>query len=197
MNLGGPAHQASLLSGRRFDPERYQTLLVHGRTAPGEESMADLAQAEGAETVYLPSLRQPVNPIHDTRALRELGSFARRFRPHLVHTHTAKAGFLGRQAALLGVRPRPVLVHTFHGHVLEGYFGPAKTRLYRGLERTLARHTDRLLGVSRRTVDDLVRLGVAPPEKFRVIPLGLELEPFASLELAPCCLQDSRTSACA
>ena len=99
-----------------------------------------------------------------------------------MHTHTAKAGFLGRQAALLAVRPRPVLVHTFHGHVLEGYFGPAKTGLYRSLERTLARRTDRLIGVSRQTVEDLVRLGVAPREKFSVIPVGLELEPFASLE---------------
>jgi glycosyltransferase involved in cell wall biosynthesis len=182
MNLGGPAHQASLLSGRRLDPQRYQTLLVHGRTAPGEESMADMAQTEGAEMIYLPSLRQPVSPQHDARALAQIRSIARRFRPHLVHTHTAKAGFLGRSGALLAVHPRPVLVHTFHGHVLEGYFGPAKTRLYLGLERTLARRTDRLLGVSRQTVEDLVRLGVAPPEKFRVIPLGLELEPFASLE---------------
>jgi glycosyltransferase involved in cell wall biosynthesis len=184
MNLGGPAHQASLLSGRRFDPERYQTLLVHGQPAPGEESMADLAEAEGAETLYLPSLRQPVSPLHDTLALKELGAIARRFRPHLVHTHTAKAGFLGRSAALLALHPRPMLVHTFHGHVLEGYFGQTKTRLYRGLERTLARRTDRLIGVSEMTVEDLVRLGVAPREKFSVVRLGLDLEPFASADSA-------------
>jgi glycosyltransferase involved in cell wall biosynthesis len=182
MNLGGPAHQASLLSGRRFYPERYETLLVHGEPAPGEESMADLAEAEGAETLYVPSLRQPVSPLHDTLALRELAGIARRFRPDLVHTHTAKAGFLGRSAALLALRPRPVLVHTFHGHVLEGYFGAAKTRLYRDLERTLARRTDRLIGVSRQTVEDLVRLGVAPREKFSVIPLGLDLDSFARIE---------------
>jgi glycosyltransferase involved in cell wall biosynthesis len=181
MNLGGPAHQASLLSGRRFDPERYETLLVHGQPAPGEESMADLAASEGARTLYLPSLRQPVNPLHDSRALKDLASIARRFRPDLVHTHTAKAGFLGRSAALMAVRPRPALVHTFHGHVLEGYFGPAKTRLYQQLERTLGSRTDRLIGVSKATVDDLVRLGVAPREKLTVIPLGLDLEPFSHL----------------
>lgn len=182
MNLGGPAHQASYLSGRRFHPDRYETLLVHGQTAPGEESMADLAAQEGAETLYLPSLRQPVNPLNDTRALVELGRIARRFRPHLIHTHTAKAGFLGRTAGILALRPRPVLVHTFHGHVLEGYFGPAKTRVYRDLERTLGRRSDRLIGVSSQTVDDLVRLGVAPREKFSVIPLGLDLGSFAGLE---------------
>ena len=184
MNLGGPAHQASLLSGRRFDPERYETLLVHGRTAAGEGSMADMAAEEGARTIYLPSLRQPVSPFHDSRTLAQLGSIARRFSPHLVHTHTAKAGFLGRTAALLAVRPRPVLVHTFHGHVLEGYFGPAKTRVYRDLERILGRRTDRLVGVSERTVDDLVRLGVAPREKFEVVRLGLDLEPFARVDEA-------------
>ena len=180
--MGGPAHVVSLLSGRRLDPERYETLLVHGQTAPGEESMADIAASEGAEMVYVSSLGQPVNPFHDARALQQIGSIARRFRPDLVHTHTAKAGFLGRSAARLAVRPRPALVHTFHGHVLEGYFGPGKTALYRGLERTLARWTDRLIGVSRQTVDDLVRLGVAPREKFSVIPLGLDLEPFARLK---------------
>jgi glycosyltransferase involved in cell wall biosynthesis len=182
MNLGGPAHQASFLSGHRFYPDRYETLLVHGQLAPGEASMADLAEREGAETVYLPSLRQPVDPLHDARALAQLRSIVRRVRPDLVHTHTAKAGFVGRSAAILAVRPRPALVHTFHGHVLEGYFGPAKARLYRDIERALARRTDRLIGVSRRTVDDLVRLGVGPREKFSVIPLGLDLRPFAELD---------------
>ena len=180
--MGGPAHQASYLSGRRFHPDRYETLLVHGRLAPGEESMADLAAAEGAETLHLPCLQQPVNPIRDTRALTELRSIVRRFRPDIVHTHTAKAGFLGRSAALLGGDPRPVLVHTFHGHVLEGYFGAAKTRLYRDLERTLALRTDRLIGVSRQTVEDLVRIGVAPAEKFSVIPLGLDLDAFVEID---------------
>jgi glycosyltransferase involved in cell wall biosynthesis len=182
MNLGGPAHQASYLSGRRFHPDRYETLLVHGRLAPGEESMADLAEREGAEAVYLPSLRQPVDPLHDSRALAQIARIARRFRPDVVHTHTAKAGFLGRQAAILALRDRPVLVHTYHGHVLEGYFGRAKTRLYLGLERSLAKRTDRLIGVSRQTVEDLVRLGVAARDRFSVIPLGLDLGPFAELK---------------
>jgi glycosyltransferase involved in cell wall biosynthesis len=182
MNLGGPAHQASYLSGRRFHPDRYETLLVHGQLAAGEESMADLATREGAETLYLPSLRQPVSPLHDARALAQLARIVRSFRPDLVHTHTAKAGFLGRSAAILSRRQSPVLVHTFHGHVLEGYFGPAKTRIYRGLERQLGKRTDRLIGVSPQTVDELVRLGVASREKFSVIPLGLDLGAFANLK---------------
>jgi glycosyltransferase involved in cell wall biosynthesis len=176
LNMGGPAHQAALLSGRRFHPDRYETLLVHGTLAPGEASLADLAEAEGATMRFVSELRQPVQPLRDSQALLKLIRLARDFKPDIVHTHTAKAGFLGRQAAL-AVRPRPVIVHTYHGHVLEGYFGPAKARLYLELERALARVSDRLLGVSQATVDDLVRLGVAPPEKFRVLPLGLDLDP--------------------
>jgi glycosyltransferase involved in cell wall biosynthesis len=178
LNMGGPAHQAALLSGRRFHPDRYETLLVHGTLAPGEASLADLAEAEGATMRFVSELRQPVRPLRDSQALLKLIRLARDFKPDVVHTHTAKAGFLGRQAAL-AVRPRPVIVHTYHGHVLEGYFGPAKARLYLELERALARVSDRLLGVSQATVDDLVRLGVAPPEKFRVLPLGLDLDPLA------------------
>ena len=180
LNMGGPAHIAALLSGKRFDPDRYETLLVHGTLAPGEASLADLAAEEGATMRFVPELRQPVQPLQDSRALLKLIRLAREFKPHVVHTHTAKAGFLGRQAAL-AVRPRPAIVHTYHGHVLEGYFGAAKARLYLELERGLARVSDCLIGVSQATVDDLVRLGVAPRERFRVLPLGLDLDRFAEL----------------
>jgi glycosyltransferase involved in cell wall biosynthesis len=178
LNMGGPAHQAALLSGSRFFPDRYETLLVHGTLAPGEASLADLAEGEGATMSFISELRQPVHPLRDSQALLKLVRVVRDFKPDIVHTHTAKAGFLGRQAAL-AVRPRPAIVHTYHGHVLEGYFGPAKAKLYLELERALARVSDLLLGVSQATVDDLVRLGVAPAERFRVLPLGLDLDPLA------------------
>jgi glycosyltransferase involved in cell wall biosynthesis len=181
LNMGGPAQQAALLSGQRFDPERYETLLVHGSLAPGEDSMSYLAEAEGAKTLFVPELAQPVNPIRDARALIRLIRLVRRYRPHIVHTHTAKAGFVGRLAALLAVRPKPVIVHTYHGHVLENYFGPRKTALYRRLESLMGRVSDLLVGVSQATVDDLVRLRIAPRERFRVIPLGLDLSPFAAI----------------
>jgi glycosyltransferase involved in cell wall biosynthesis len=181
LNMGGPAHVAALLSGRRFFPDRYETLLVHGTLAPGEESLADLAREEGARMRFLGDLQQPVNPLRDARALARLIRLARRFRPDVVHTHTAKAGFLGRQAAL-AVSPRPAIVHTYHGHVLEGYFGPAKAKLYLELERALGRVSDCLIGVSQATVDDLVRLGVAPRAKFRALPLGLDLDPLTRID---------------
>jgi glycosyltransferase involved in cell wall biosynthesis len=145
--------------------------------------MADLAEQEGAETRFLSQLRQPVSPVRDPLALGQLVRIVRQFKPHIVHTHTAKAGFVGRAAALAR-RPRPAIVHTYHGHVLEGYFGPRQAALFRGLERGMARVSDCLIGVSDRTVDDLVRLGVAPRDRFRVISLGIDLDPFASADVA-------------
>lgn len=177
--MGGPAHQVALLSGRRFFPGRYETLLAHGSLAAGEESLAGESVREGARTVVLPTMAPAIDPLADSRALLALARIIRRFRPHIVHTHTAKAGFLGRTAALITPGPRPLIVHTFHGHVLEGYFGAAKADLYRRLERTLGKRSDVLIGVSQATVDDLVRLGVAPASRFRVVPLGLDLERIA------------------
>jgi glycosyltransferase involved in cell wall biosynthesis len=173
-----------LLSGRRLDPARFETILVHGSLAAGERSMADLAEREGARMMTVPKLVQPPRPHLDAVAFARVASIARRFRPDIVHTHTAKAGFVGRLAALAAVRPRPAIVHTYHGHVLEGYFGPTTERAYRSIEALLARRSDCLIGVSQATVDDLVRLGVAPSTKFRVVPLGLDLEPFARVEVA-------------
>ena len=182
MNVGGPAYHVSLLSGR-MDQRRFPTLLVSGRVASGEASSDDLAERYGARRVHVEHLTPELEPADDLRALREVGRIARAFRPHLVHTHTAKAGFIGRLAAEVCGPPRPIVVHTYHGHVLEGYFSRPVTGFYRFLERAMARRSDRLIGVSTATVDDLVRLGVADRAKFEVVPLGLDLDGF--LALAP------------
>jgi glycosyltransferase involved in cell wall biosynthesis len=181
MNIGGPAYHVSLLGGR-MDRERYSTLLVHGEVGPGEASFAELADSEGCRVDSVTSLGPELRPVADLRALVELVTTIRRFRPHIVHTHTAKAGALGRLAACLSVRPRPVIVHTYHGHVLSGYFGSRVTAIYRAIERLLAKVTDRLVGVSQATVDDLVAFQVAPSAAFEVIPLGLDLERFFQIE---------------
>lgn len=184
MNVGGPAHQVSILSGR-LDELGYETLLVAGRVGPGEASADHLALERGARLETLPTLSPKINPVDDLRALVSLVRIVRRVRPDIVHTHTAKAGFVGRLAAAIAVRPRPRIVHTYHGHVLEGYFGRPLTAVYRILERLSARISDVLIGVSQSTVDDLVRLRVAPRERFRVVPLGLELAPFLELDERP------------
>jgi glycosyltransferase involved in cell wall biosynthesis len=182
MNVGGPAYHVSLLSGR-LDPSRYETLLVAGAVGPGEASFEELAERCGAEMHHVPALGPALHPVRDTAALLALIREARRFCPHIVHTHTAKAGLLGRIAAL-AVTPRPVIVHTYHGHVLSGYFGPVRTAVFRGIERLLARVSDCLIGVSQVTVDELVVQRVGPRHRFRVVRLGLELDRFLRLERA-------------
>jgi glycosyltransferase involved in cell wall biosynthesis len=177
MNIGGPAHHVSMLSGR-LDRERFETLLVYGTLGPGEGSFESLAEREGCTVKVLADLRPELRPHADVRALVGLMRVIRAFDPHIVHTHTAKAGFLGRLAAVLSPGPRPIIVHTYHGHVLEGYFGRPRTALYRFLERQLGRVSECLIGVSQATVDDLVRLRVAPRDRFRVVPVGLDLDRF-------------------
>ena len=155
----------------------YETRLVIGQESPREGNMFELATAKGVGWTALPGLGREVRPWQDLRAFVGLYRLMREFRPEVVHTHTAKAGLMGRLAArAAGV---PVVVHTFHGHVLRGYFGPVVTAFYRVLERRLAALSDVLVAVSEAVKQDLVSLGVADEAKIRVIPLGLDLEPLA------------------
>lgn len=179
MNLGGPAHHVALLS-EGLDPGRYETLLITGAVGLGEEEH----DVENLALRRLDPLGPEIRPVRDLRALFALIRLIRTYRPAVVHTHTAKAGMLGRVAAAFA-KPRPVVVHTYHGHVLRGYFGPLKSKIFTWLERLLARGSDRLIGVSSATVADLVELGVAPASKFEVVPLGLDLDPFLILDPEP------------
>ncbi|HEX5852084.1 MAG TPA: glycosyltransferase [Solirubrobacteraceae bacterium] len=181
MNIGGPAYHVSVLSGR-LDRDRYETLLLTGALGKGEGSFEWLAQRYGASRQVVPGLRPELDPASDLRALVSLVRIIREFRPDIVHTHTAKAGALGRLAAILARGPRPLIVHTYHGHVLSGYFGRALSAVYRCTERLLAIKTDRLIGVSDATVRELVELRVAPSHKVRTIPIGLDLERLLAVE---------------
>jgi glycosyltransferase involved in cell wall biosynthesis len=139
--------------------------------------MLDLARARGVRPVIIPAMvGEATLNRWDVKAFVELYRLFRRERPHIVHTHTAKAGALGRVAArLAGV---PVVVHTYHGHVLHGYYTRLQNSLLRGAERGLGFLSDRLVTVSEQVKRDLVRYGVAGAQKITVIPLGLDLEPF-------------------
>ena len=176
LNMGGPAlHVTYLTAGLR--DRGYDTTLVAGSLARGEDSMEFVADELGVRVERLAGLRRDISPVRDVVAVLRLAQLIRHERPTILHTHTAKAGAVGRVAALLagGARP-PIVVHTFHGHVLRGYFGPVRTLGFRLLERWLARVTTALVAVSPEVRDDLVRLGVAPAEKFTVVRLGIELQ---------------------
>jgi glycosyltransferase involved in cell wall biosynthesis len=183
LNVGGPAIHTVLLTAR-LDPERYRTTLVVGEPGEGEGDMAYLASERGVHPITIGELGRAIRPTDDLVAFWKLFRLMRSERPHVVHTHTAKAGTLGRLAAVAA--RVPVRVHTFHGHVFAGYFSPAKTRVFLIIERALARVTDRIIAISesqRRDLSELYR--VAPGAKFAVVPLGLDLSPFAEVPDEP------------
>ena len=176
LNVGGPAiHVVNLTAG--LDPHHYQSLLVAGSENEAEGSMMDFALSHGvAPTVIAEIVTAFSLAPRDGKALWKLYQLMRKERPHIVHTHTAKAGFLGRLAArMAGV---PIIVHTFHGHVLHGYYGPAKNELLRRIEQSLAWLCDRLVTVSEQVKNELVGYSIAKAEKISVVPLGFDLDPF-------------------
>jgi len=179
LNLGGPARQAlgadPLLTG-----DGHELRIFCGRPQPGEGDLFERFRERGLDVRRVPGLGRAPRGAGDLRAGLHLRRELRAFRPDVVHTHASKAGLLGRLAAR-GV-PGAARVHTFHGHVLEGYFGDLASRGLAGLERRLAQGTQRILAVSHATATDLLRLGVVPEERLVVVPPGIELEPLLELE---------------
>jgi glycosyltransferase involved in cell wall biosynthesis len=174
MNVGGPAvHITQLTAG--LDPERFEQSVVTGVEAPHEASMLALAQARGVMPVVIPSLGRELSARGDLLTLRALYCEFRAWKPDIVETHTAKAGTLGRLAALLA--RVPVRVHVFHGHVFHGYFSPRKTRMFLEIERALARVTTRIITLGETQRREILNYGIGTPEKVVSIPLGLDLEP--------------------
>ncbi|TQK50652.1 glycosyltransferase involved in cell wall biosynthesis [Streptomyces sp. SLBN-118] len=171
MNIGGPAVQVSTLM-RGLDPDRFDHLLITGQVASGEADYLDQRAAD-LPVHRLQWLGRAVRPTDDVRCVVELARAMRRFRPHIVHTHTAKAGALGRAAAVMARVPSRV--HTFHGHLLHGYFSPAKTRAMVRAERSLAAFTDRLVAVGSRVRDDLLAAGIGKAKQYTVVPPGTRL----------------------
>jgi len=170
LNVGGPARQVCLLH-ERLRPE-FQTVLITGRPDSGEKDMSYLlSSTEGVHSIE--SMSRPVRFLSDLRSMFAIYRILRREKPDVVHTHTAKAGTVGRIAAVLA--RVPVRVHTFHGHVFAGYFGAVKTGVYLGIERLLARFTTRIVTVSDGQAQELAEVyKVAPRTKIAVIRNGFD-----------------------
>ena len=180
MNVGGPAWQSSVLT-RGLAGHGYETRLLAGRVDKGEADFVALRDPD-LPVVDIEGLGRSVRIGGDLRAFVSICREIRRFRPHIVHTHTAKAGVLGRLAAF--VNRVPVRVHTFHGHVLHGYFSPPVSRLVRLVERVLARGTTALVAVGERVRDELVEAGIGQRDRFTAIAPGVEEPPAIDREIA-------------
>lgn len=188
LNVGGPARHVVWLS-EELEKSGHETLLIAGSVPPGEEDMSYFAAARGVRPKYIREMSRELTWRDAVCILRVLGEI-RRFRPDVIHTHTAKAGAVGRTAAFISrlidlatFRPnrRPLTVHTFHGHVFHGYYGRLKSRIFVGIERLLAAvATDAIVVISDSQFDEIHRrYRVGRAGQFHVIPLGIDLAPFA------------------
>jgi glycosyltransferase involved in cell wall biosynthesis len=161
-------------------------MLITGKVSPEEGDMSYLVDALDEKVVMIPELQRELNPIKDVASLFRVLKVLNRQKPDIVHTHTAKAGTIGRIAVLLHNiihRRRVRAVHTFHGHVFRGYFGKLKSLFFIWAERMLAKITDVIVVVSESQKRELCGdYDVGPANKFRTVKLGFDLEPFFSAE---------------
>ena len=171
MNVGGPAVLVADLM-RNLDSQKFSTVLVTGYCDENESDYLDEV-AQDVTAIRIPGLGRSVSPSKDLGAFFLLIKEIRKFKPDVIHSHTAKAGVLGRLAGLIA-RPQAKRVHTFHGHLLHGYFSSGKTRLVIALEKVLGLITYKFVAIGNVVKNDLVRAGIAPDSKFEVIYPGLQ-----------------------
>ena len=171
MNVGGPAVLVADLI-RNFDSQKVDSILVTGYCDNNESDYLDEV-ATDLKAIRLPGLGRSISPLKDLNAFFLLLREIQKFKPDVIHTHTAKAGVLGRVAGLVAA-PRAKRVHTFHGHLLHGYFGQGKTQLVIFVEKLLALSTARLVAIGNSVKRDLLEVGVGNASKFEVIFPGLQ-----------------------
>lgn len=172
MNVGGPAVQVSGLM-RGFDSHVFEHRLYTGFCAADEADYLDTV-ATDIKATRIEGFGRRVSLGGDVKAFLSLIKEIRSFKPHIIHTHTAKAGFLGRIASIVSLHPS-IRVHTFHGHLLNGYFGSFKRALIIIAEKILAIFTHQLLAVGDRVRQDLLAAGIGNSKKFGLMPPGLEI----------------------
>ena len=172
MNVGGPAVQVSGLM-RGFDQEVFEQKLLTGYCAADEADYLEKVAVD-VKAIRIDGLGRSIKPRADLTALFSIIKEIRRFKPDVIHTHTAKAGVVGRLASIFSGQ-RSIRIHTFHGHLLHGYFGAGKTKLVILIEKFLALFTHQLLAVGKKVQDDLISAGIGNSKKFAVMPPGLQL----------------------
>ena len=172
MNVGGPAVQVSGLM-RGFNSTEFDHRLYTGYCSADEADYLDTV-ATDVKAVRIQGFGRRISLGGDLKAFFSLVNEIRNFKPHVIHTHTAKAGFLGRIASIISLQPS-IRIHTFHGHLLNGYFGPFKRSLVVIAEKFLAFFTHQLLAVGDKVRQDLLNAGIGTKDKFGLMPPGLAI----------------------
>lgn len=174
-NIGGPTYNATFLT--RFLSDEFETLLAGGLPEEGEADSLHILEEYGVKPLLIEELKRTPNFSSDRIAYKKIKEIIKEFKPDIVHTHAAKAGALGRKAAKsCNV---PVIVHTFHGHVFHSYFGTLKTRLFKMIERNLAKKSSQIIAISNLQKQELVEdHKICKASKITVVPLGFDLQKF-------------------
>ncbi|MEA3407268.1 MAG: glycosyltransferase family 4 protein [Chloroflexota bacterium] len=172
----GGAQENTMLTADLLDPERYTVDVVSGPQTGAEGSLIDEVRARGLPLHILPNLRREIAPWHDLLALWKLTRRVRRKRYTIVHTHSSKAGILGRLAAkLAGV---PIIVHTVHGWSFHEHMSPLRRRLFIALERLAASFTDAVIVVAQPDIEKGLSEGIGRPEQYHLIRSAIPLDKF-------------------
>ncbi len=174
-NLGGISYNVSYLS--KYLSKDYETLLIGGPEEEGEESSLYIPHSLGLEPMIIEELKRSIHPLADYYAYKHIKNIIKKFKPDIVHTHASKAGAIGRLAAIhCGV---PVIVHTFHGHVFQGYFSNFVSTIFKNIERYLAKKSTAIVAISQiQKIELSEQYKICSAEKISVIPLGFDLKRF-------------------
>jgi glycosyltransferase involved in cell wall biosynthesis len=174
-NIGGPTYNATFLTA--FLGPEYETLLVGGLPDEGESDSLFILENYGVKPLIIDEMVRNPSLSSDLKAYKKLKQIIKDFQPDIVHTHAAKAGALGRRAAISC--KVPVVIHTFHGHVFHSYFGKIKTNIFKTIERRLAKKSDAIIAISEIQKYELSKVHrIVEEEKITVVPLGFDLVPF-------------------
>ena len=180
LNIGGPTIHVSNLNYYLDKQYGYTSTLIYGSLAEGEGSMEYKATEKNLKTILIPELGREISLIKDIATIWKLYKLLRKEKPDIVHTHTAKAGTVGRIAARMALVPQ--VYHTFHGHIFHSYFSPLKTKIFIFIERFLSLLSTKIIVISEKQKEEILSFGIAPENKLTVIPLGFELNTFRLVE---------------
>ena len=174
-NIGGPTYNAAYLT--KYLDESFETLLVGGAKDESEDSSEFIVESLGLSPIIVHEMKRELNYKQDRIAYKKIKQIIADFKPDIVHTHASKAGALGRLAAYN--MKVPVIVHTFHGHVFHSYFGKSKTKLYKSIEKHLAKKSTAIIAISDIQKQELANVHkICGEDKIEVIPLGFDLNRF-------------------
>jgi glycosyltransferase involved in cell wall biosynthesis len=177
----GGAQENTFHTVRLADSERFEVDLISGPTEGAEGSLEPVVENAGVSIIRVPNLVRRPSPLQDYLAYRQLVKLFRERKYDIVHTHTSKAGYLGRMAAARA--GAPIIVHTPHGHIFFGYFGGLMTRFFVALERQAARHTDLLIALTQTGLGEHLARGIGEPQEWRAIASGIDLDLFENVRV--------------